>query len=826
MLSGMKLGLLFISILLVAHHASAEGLDIAKAALHDQLYDIAEVHAQKHLEASDNKSSEALLLLVEALCQQGKDARALEILNTHSNTVATAAQPAWFNYWQARALLNVNRFPEAVATLKAVSVPTSDPALTDALLRLTARAKRATGDSTGALEIFASLESLSTNLSTRVANIVEWALTLEANQRETQALEVLSRLLKVNTPSTEISEGLLLRSRLLLRQGKQDEALSAYDQLATNGLFSTRIRVQAYTEMSDALLHLAKTNEAITTARQAYSLAQEPDMRRLSGFHLSQLLCADITTLNECALLIKTLVREFADDPMAMQAHLKLADSFLRHGLSSRAADEYRLVLETYPASSKSDHVLLGRGWALFQLKRYTEASGVFQRVAEQTTNQVVKAESLFKWGDALMADGRYTEAAPVFARVTTEAPQSPLSPRALYQRGECLERSAQPAQAIAVYQRLIAGEHHMVYVGKALLRLGALYVSGGDLEAAIRAYTTLQTNTLYKAHQSDAFMGRGNVYYRLFRFDAAMKDFAAAGEADPSRRDEALQVITRCLYALGRDKEAQASAQTFIADFPDSSRLPDMILWIGKFDYNRGKYAESRKMFMEYVSRWPKAEWADAAVLWAARAAVDDADFSSAVELVARLVREYPKSQRITEARLIQATALMELARFSEAVLLLDQIIATDPASEWAEQAKLRKGDSLFAMGADNADRYLKALATYREVLQSPSLSPSQVLQLNYKVARCLEKLKRLDEAIDAYYSEVVIRYQNSVAQGVWYDDSAAGLYVRAAFNVADLYEQRGRIPSAIRVLERVLKTDVQGKDEIRARIERLRKK
>jgi len=822
----MKLGLLLISILLSPVLYSAEGLNIAKAALHDQLYDIAEVHAQKQLEASDGKSPEALILLVEALCQQGRDQRALDVLGQYSNTVTRAQQPAWFSYWKARALLNVNRFSEAVSTLQQVPVPTADPALADALLRLTARAKRATGDVDGALEIFASIEKLSTNITTRVSNIVEWALTLETNQHESQALEVLSRLLKLSSPTTEVSEGLLLRSRLLFRQGKQEESLSAYDQLATNQFFSSRIRVQALTEMSDIVLHLAKTNEAIVCARRAYSLAQEPDMRRLSGFHLSNLLCSDVTTLNECALLIKTLVREFPDDPLAMQAHLKLADSFLRYRLASRAAEEYRLVLETYPASSTSDHVLLGRGWALFQLKRYTEASGVFQRVAEQTTQPIVKAESLFKWGEALMADGRYADAAPVFARVTTETPLSPLSPRALYQRGECLERSTQTALAITVYQKLIADEPQNENAGRALLRLGALYVASGELDAAIRTYTSIQTNLLLKAHHSDAFMGRGNVYYRLFRFDAAMKDFSTAGQADATRRDEALQVITRCLYALGRDKEAQASAQTFIANFPESSRLPDMILWIGKFDFNRGKYVEARKMFMEYVSRWPTAEWADASLLWAARAAVDDADFSSAVEIVARLVREYPKSQRIMEARLIQTHALMELARFSEAVLLLDQIIAMDPTSEWAEQAKLRKGDSLFAMGADNPDRYLKALATYREVLQSPSLSPSQVLQLNYKVARCLEKLKRVDEAIDAYYSEVVIRYQNGVTQGLWHDDSAAGLYVRTAFNVSDLYEQKGRIQSAIKVLERVLKTEVQGKDEIRARIERLRKK
>jgi tetratricopeptide (TPR) repeat protein len=822
----MKLELILIFATVASSLYAAEPLDVARAALHDQLYDIAQTQAQKQLDDTNGKSAEALSVLVESLCEQGQDQHALAILARYSNTVDHAQQPAAFAYWNARALLNVQKPSDAVNLLARTPAPKSDPALYDAILRMTARAKKASGDIIGALDIFATIDATSTNANTRASNIVEWALTLEATLRDSQALDVLSRLIKFNIAASDVSDGLLLRSRLLMRQGKHAEALLGYDQIATNQLISSRLRVQAYTEMSAAVLRMAKTNDAISYSRSAYSLAQQPDMRQLSGFHLSNLLCADVSTLNECTLLIKTLVREFPDDPLAMQAHLKLADAFLRYRLAARAADEYRLVLETYTSSSTDDHVLLGRGWALFQLKRYTEATGIFQRVAEQTTNAVVKAESLYKWGDALTADGRHIEAATVFARVTDEVPQSALVPRALYQRAECLERSAQVPSAITIYQKLITDYPQHEYVGRALLRLAALYVASGDMDAAIQTYTAIQTNVALKAHHSDAFMGRGNVYYRLYRFDAAMKDFATVGEADNSRRDEARHVITRCLYALGRDKEAQASATAFISEFPESSRLPDMILWIGKFDFNRGKFTDARKLFIEYVTRWPTAEWADAALLWGARAAVDEADFSSAVEMVARLVREYPKSVRITEARLIQASALMELARFSEAVLLLEQIIATDPTSEWIEQAKLRKGDCLFAMGADNTDRYLKALATYREALQHPTLSPSQILQLNYKTARCLEKLKRTDEAIEAYYSEVVLRYQNNHAQGVWYDDSAPGLFVRAAFNVADLYEQKGRSSSAIKVLERILATDVQGKDEVRARIERLRKK
>ena len=822
----MKLGFIFICAIIANSFVWGESLDIARAAMQDQLYDIAQSHAQKQLESTNGKSTEALSILVEALCEQGHYQHALDILARYSNTVERAQQPASFAYWQARALLNLQRPSEAVVVLAGSPAPKNDSALNDAILRMTARAKKASGDIMGALDVFATIDTSSTNVNTRVANIVEWALTLEAALRENQALDVLSRLLKFNMFTSDVSDGLLLRSRLLMRQGKHTESMLCYDQLATNRLVASRIRVQAYTEMSAAVMRMAKTNDAIAYARSAYSLAQQPDMRQLAGFYLSNLLCADVSTLNECNLLIKTLVREFPDDPLAVQAHLKLADAFLRYRLAARAADEYRLVLETYTSSSKDDHVLLGRGWALFQLKRYTEASGVFQRVAEQTTNNIVKAESLFKWGDALTADGRYSEAAAVFARLPDELPQSSLVPRALYQQAECLERSAQAPSALTTYQKLIKDYPQHEYVGRALLRLAALYVLSGEMDTAIRTYTAIQTNVALKAQHSDAFMGRGNVYYRLYRFDAAMKDFATIGETDKARSDEARHVITRCLYALGRDKEAQASARAFISEFPESSWLPDMILWIGKFDFNRGKFADARKMFIEYVTRWPTAKSADAALLWAARAAVDDADFSSAVELVARLVREYPKSVRITESRLVQATALMELARFSEAVLLLDQIIATDHTSEWIEQAKLRKGDCLFAMGADNTDRYLKALATYREALQHPTLSSSQILQLNYKAARCLEKLKRIDEAIDAYYSDVVLRYQNNHAQGVWYDDSAAGLFVRAAFNVADLYEQKGRSSSAIKVLERILETNVQGKEEVRSRIERLRKK
>ena len=813
--------------------ARAEGLDIARAALQDRLYLVAMNRAQNALDETSGKNAEALAILLEALCGLERMQDALDALDRYADAQRNAPQPAVFAYWRATALLKTSRPDEAIRA--ALSIPSpADPVFADALLRVAARAKHAAGDLPGALALFADVDKRTTHVVTRAANAFEWAAALDGAGQSGVALNVLATQAELNVQSPEMHEGALLRARILMRQGKAAEAVAQYNLLAESPKAGDTVRVQALDALGVHALNGAKTNEAVVYARSALDIAQQPAAKKLARFRLGELLCLNAETLDEGETFIRQLVREFPDDPDAMRVHLLLADAMQRFGYSARAADEYRIFLETYPSSPHDERVMLGRGWALFQMKRYAEAGGVFHRVAEQTTNLSIRAESLFKQADTLVADARYADAAQTYALLSEDCPDDALAPRALYQSAESLERANQMPMAITRYRQVAEAYPSSEFAPRALLRLATLQLEAGDADAAIRIYTAIQTNTAHKAFRNDALIGRGKVHYTLYRFDAAMQDFAAVSESsDTARRDEARFAITRCLYMLGRDTDAHTSATSFILDFPESRYLPDMILWLGKFEFNRGKFdlnrgrlAEARKLFLEYVTRWPKGDWADAALLWAACAAVSDTDFSEAVKLVTRLVQEYPKSPRLTEARMTQVDALMELGRFPEAILLLDQVIMEAPDSEWVVQAKQLKGDCLFALGTDNSERCLRALASYRDVLQEASLTPSQQLQLHYKIGRCLEKLRRTDEAIETYYSEVVIRYLNDRAAGVWYDDSASGRFMQAAFSVANLYEDKGSPDLAANVLGRVLQSDVSGKDEIRQRMERLRKK
>ena len=808
--------------------ARAGDLETARSALQDRLYAVAEAHAEKVLSETSPKDSEqttdALLILLEALATEGKAEALQHALKQHDEVVRQSPDVSVFAYWHAVALLNAGQAAEAAAIAGAAAMKATTYA--DALKRVGARASLASGNLSGALSLFADIDKTSTNLSVRVDNALEWARALDRAGRAEAALDALKIQAELKGADEAQNEGALLKGRILFRLGRSSDAFVLFNKLATNAQADEGVRVQAFVELSVYAFNGGKTNEALAYARSAYALAQKPETRRLAGFRLGDLLESDPTTIKDAASLVKSLVRDYPEAPESAQAQLKLADSLLQAKCSEQAASEYRIFLETYPSSALDAQVLEGRGWALFQLGRYTEASSVFLRASELATNAEARVECRYKQGDALLADGRFGEASHVYLKLAEDASNTVYGAKALYQSADCLERLGQHTEACVMYRRVAEAYPTRDVAPKALLRLASLQAGGGDYEAAVRTYTSILTSFAQNGIRAEAWMGRGKVHYKMYRFDAAMQDFASVAETDPKRRDEARYLLTLCLYGLGRDKEARAAGASFLLDFPESSHLPDMMLWLGKFDFNRGKFADSRRFFLEFVSRWPTNAWADAALLWAARAAFGETDFTGTIELITRLVREYPQSVRLMEARLVQADALMELARFDEAVLLLDQMLAQSAKGEWVNAALLRKGDCLFALGANNGIRYREALDTYRELLVQDNLTPTMKLQLHYKAGRCLEKLKRVDEAIDEYYAEVIVRFQEARARGVWLDEASGSLFVRAAFSVAELYEQKSQPDQAMRVLQRVVQSDVPGKEEARQRIERLKKR
>lgn len=572
-----------------------------------------------------------------------------------------------------------------------------------------------------------------------------------------------------------------LKAEIALSGGDAAEALKILDADGGDDIDTLMLRAEALEATSDekgadeiwrkiATGDAPERTRAAAAARlgdvsvlmEVYSGIGTPDLKRFCGFHLGVAMLKDPASFDEGAKIVCKLVRDAPDADGARDVFMALAESRLDRGEWSAAAQTFAEALETWPDIAKDASFQEGRGWAFSKLGRDEDALAAFDRAAELTTNRSVKATALVKSGDALAALGRGAEAMERYRTVRREYP---------------------------------------------------------DTEAAVQLADLLRLQ-----EQED----EGRSLYSEFRFADAQRVFEKIASEDASRRPRMAYYAVLCLYGQGRDDEAERRARSLADDTSIPSPLrAEAILWLAKLAYNKSRWREASQLFADYVSIAPDSSHAPLALVWSARAAFAEGDYQRAVSTVGTIAAKYPDSDVRAAGLLVQGEALIELARFDEAVLVLERAALAQGATAADRlRAQMLRADALFAMGADNQARYVAALEAYRTVVLGENLTPSERLSLSFKIGKVLERLKRADEAIDQYYTQVLVAYRSGRLKGTRYDDSAKADFSRAAFRLAEEYESRGRDKQAINILKLVSSSDVPAAAEALRRIERIKRK
>lgn len=404
---------------------------------------------------------------------------------------------------------------------------------------------------------------------------------------------------------------------------------------------------------------------------------------------------------------------------------------------------------------------------------------------------------------------------------------------QARYGRGWALLGLGRAAEAALEFEKAAASTTNAEFKASAMIKEAEAFHASGSRDKAEKLYErvvgefpgTKAASGVMEAVKTRKLEKTGDDFYNSFNFTEAENAYRAVAQADPSRVSAMNYRIALCRYGRGEDKEAETLMRALAADKKDAtSRLA--AIWLAKYLYNQRRYDQSHGFFLQYAAATDKDD-APGAVYWAARAAFEKGDYDEVVRLVTEFAGEWKKTDMHSSAFLLQAEALLELARFDEAVLVLERVIAgSRPAPEEKLRAALRKADALFAMGADNADRYRAALEAYRTLRRGEALSPSMKLTVSYKIARTLDKLEMRNEAVEGYYSEVLLEYRSQRGNGVEYDDEAEAAFSRAGFVLADEYESRGMNNQAVHILEIVAGSDVPAAAEAARRIEHIKTK
>ena len=496
--------------------------------------------------------------------------------------------------------------------------------------------------------------------------------------------------------------------------------------------------------------------------RRALDAAPTAPLRTLASVRLGMALARDPKTAAEGEKIVRAVVRESPDAPDAQDAFIALGRAKAADGQWKEAAAIWADAIEIWPSAALRADVQQSRGETFLRLGRGEDALAAFVRAEELSKNDPS-------------------------ARAV-----------AILRQGDVLADLGRGAEAMARY-RTVLSEYPRTEIAAKLKRA----VEVMELES------------------------RGREYFREYRFAEAQKAFAAVAVADPRRKDRMEYFEVLCLYGQGDDDAARARAQDLAERCPDAAVKADAMLWLAKFSYNRGEWKEASSLFLSCAAMPSGSAAAAEALVWAARSLFADGDYKGAIAASTRLVEKHPDSPARAEALLVQGEALIELARYDEAVLVLERVAKSETARP-ADRARARllKADALFALGADNPARYSAALEAYRAIAFDGALDAGGRISVAFRIGRTLEKLRRYDEAVEQYYSQVVVAYRDGRARGERFDDDARAAFSRAAFRLADEFESRGREEQAVGVLRLVATSDVPAAEEAARRLDRISRK
>lgn len=613
-----------------------------------------------------------------------------------------------------------------------------------AALRMALRADLELGKTVSAAERFAAVnEAKGADARVRAENALAWSRRFPNTQSRAALLRAARQ---ADRGGPFLACALELPKAFAATDAGRADALATLDRLL--GLEGLSSAVEA--RLALAAAELATTHAAkVAYARRAAETAREEGIRREALAVLGELLCATPDTADEGLRLLADAVRLNPSAPEAPELQLRIAERSAALGKAEAALEAYDRWLESYDVPEFRVRVRQGRARMLLKAGRPDEALAALSEAAELVEDAAQRTALTLEAAEAAVAAKRYSRAVTLYRGLLRDAP----SPGIRLRLARCSEAAGETEEARRQYAEVRddpAATEEEVFV--AVMRLGALLSQEGRRQEAVAEYARF-LGRMSPARRDALRLERGRAYHGLGELAKARGDFAAVRDSDdPAVAAEARFFLVLCLYGLGEDERARELAHAYVSAWPDSERIPDIVLWLAKSDFNRGDYAAAAAGFGDFAKRWPKDARVPQALFLAARAAYQDQDYAAAVERVGRLAQDFPQAPNLADARFLQCEALMELARHGEARDLLEMLIRTYPNAPWLGEAYGRKGDCLTVTATDDPGRYALALEAYREALTRLGDNPDAALMYHYKIGRILERQGRRDDAAEQY--------------------------------------------------------------------------
>jgi soluble lytic murein transglycosylase len=374
------------------------------------------------------------------------------------------------------------------------------------------------------------------------------------------------------------------------------------------------------------------------------------------------------------------------------------------------------------------------------------EAETFFLRVVNRKSP--LAGYAMWRLAEIMRARGAYSEEQLLLGKFISQRGDHPLRDRAIERLGDSYFKTGQYQNAIDIMQSLprtrrgaqaMIGEAQLAMkrTNEARRTFDVLLASGSLDDASLRACAGLD------------------------RIDAASGNVLT--EADALRRAG--------VYQFNRSfAEARRHYLTVINNFPESAKRAEALFQLGRGYFLDNDFVEAAKWYDRVHDEFPRTDEGEQGFYYVGHCYQYLGDTDRAIARYEAFLKEYPKSDYVGYAHLNAIDTLRSAGRFEEALVWAarSQASVNDPfivVSGLFQEAKIRltQGDYAQALSRFTA---LRA----RNLNVRGLTATTNLPEVAFMRAYCLEKLGRFDEAINEYLALPELR------------EGAAGYYGRRA--------------------------------------------
>lgn len=659
---------------------------------------------------------------------------------------------AALRYELARCLVEQDRFADAIAQLKVVSVRYPDSDWADDCLLLNIQILRNHDQFRMALPLceefrrrFRDSDLLPLMLESEVACLFGAGLYRQAEVGYQQLLELTAR--RSDLPEDLLDRRHHWKYELAICQLKQDRKNDALRSLEAIDLDDCDARTRRATTLALATLQIERNRLAEATRNLIDHVEQTTDEKdRQACIH-------DIALL-----LAKRNDFQRADQWLARRSASGLAKTAIQLAETAYAAEQYRYAgrwfdLAARNASNKAlrSQALMGSIWSMRETGNHSGAIASARRLVESFPDSEQADDALYLLGVLYDRMGDQIQASTAFRQVITRYPESEHVPTALLALCNRRENAdSDHNQWLIVEMSRALSQMDLAQRDRFLYELGWLLLKNGQKNRARQSFETLCQEYPQSPFVQEAALQVAESWLGDGKPDTARPWLQRVIDAGPDS-----QLVARASYHLAKlafeEKNYDQAIRQYdriCQRFPESTLVEDARFWKAESMWRAGRFESAAAGFESIVQGDGNFRFQDLAVLRLAQIRIKQEKWNSAIELASRLAEHSTDPGYVADAWFVVGRARFSLGQFAKAREALTKVLNDSLAndSEIAAMAQWYIGESWF-----HQEEFDKAIDAYQrtEILHAwPQWQAAAILQ----AGKCFEQKKQLQKAVENY--------------------------------------------------------------------------